>query len=167
VELTLKWVSRISVVLVAALFTAGLSAQEGPAPGMGFDNGQFDKLLKLKLWVVRTVPAQGAEVPAFNPGQPGAGPVRNEMGMTHAEYQRYLESSGILFAAGPYFDAKGNQDGGMIVIRANSEEEARKIADGDPNHISGMRTYTLHQWMINEGQMRVVVDFSTGEYQFE
>jgi len=162
----------LSMLLLAAIVSAGMTAgiaygQEGPIPGLGFEPGQgFDKLLKKKFWVIRTRPV--AEEDALPP--PGQGPTEaltNSQGMSHAEYVRDLETRGILFAAGPWYDEEGNIDGGMLVIRAASKEEAARIADADPAHSSGMRSYTLYQWMINEGQVRVKINFSTGEYEFD
>lgn len=160
------------LLLLAAIVSAGVTAeiargQEGPIPGLGFEPGQgFDNLLKKKFWVIRTRPAEGEDA-APPPTEAPTETLTNSQGMSHAEYVRDLETRGILFAAGPYYDADGNIDGGMLVIRAGSKEEAAAIADADPAHSSGMRTYTLHQWMVNEGQVRVKINFSTGEYEFD
>jgi uncharacterized protein YciI len=50
---------------------------------------------------------------------------------------------------------------GMIVYRAESLEAARALADGDPMHKSGARSYTLRRWMINEGSLNLSVGLST------
>jgi len=67
-----------------------------------------------------------------------------------------------MFAAGPIYDAEAEKpDGnGLIVIRAESIAHARAIADNDPMHISGGRTYRLRQWRVNEGSFTVTVPFS-------
>jgi len=66
--------------------------------------------------------------------------------LQHLEHQVRLEKAGILFGAGPLSDAQGERVGiGLIIIRAGTAEDARRIADSDPMHISGVRTYTLHQ----------------------
>ena len=54
----------------------------------------------------------------------------------------------------------------MIIIRADSEAEARGIADQDPFHAKGLRTYTLQQWSLNEGRLNITIDFSDQSYRF-
>ncbi len=78
----------------------------------------------------------------------------------HFLYQADLEKRGITFAAGPLTQVDGNERVGLIVIRANSPEEARKIADSDPEHIHKARTYKLYRWMLNEGQISLKVNLS-------
>lgn len=78
----------------------------------------------------------------------------------HFLYQADLEKRGITFGAGPLTQVGGNERVGLIVIRADSPEEARKIADLDPEHIHGARTYKLYRWMLNEGQISLKVNLS-------
>jgi uncharacterized protein len=86
----------------------------------------------------------------------------------HLAHQVQLEKAGIMFAAGPLAEPDGTRvQFGLIVIRAPSAEEARRIADSDPFHRAGVRTYTLHRWLINEGRMNVSVDLSDGAVRLE
>lgn len=79
----------------------------------------------------------------------------------HLARQVELEEQGILFAAGPMFEEAGQAPvRGMVIIRANSFEEARAIADEDPFHKAGLRTYTLDRWVVNEGSYTVNVKYS-------
>ena len=79
----------------------------------------------------------------------------------HLARQVELEAKGILFAAGPMFEEGGQAPvRGMVVIRANSFEEAKEIADADPFHQAGLRTYTLDRWVVNEGSYTVNVKYS-------
>ncbi len=91
---------------------------------------------------------------------------RAAAGKQHIEYQKMLEKQGIMFAAGP-LSASGIPAQGMIMIRAKDEAAARAIADADPMHKLGLRTYTLGRWQINEGTVSVRVNFSNGSYEFE
>jgi hypothetical protein len=50
---------------------------------------------------------------------------------------------------------------GLIIYRADSLGAARALAEGDPMHRSGARTYTLRRWMINEGSINLSVGLST------
>lgn len=79
----------------------------------------------------------------------------------HLERQVDLERRGIMFAAGPIYPRGSDlPDAGMFVIRASSFEEAQAIADEDPLHKAGIRTYTLHKWRINEGGVTVTINYS-------
>ena len=80
----------------------------------------------------------------------------------HLEHQIRLEREGILFGAGPLFTEQGAGGRGMIIVRAGSFEEARVIADRDPYHKQGLRTYTIDRWMLNEGTVSVRVNYSDG-----
>jgi hypothetical protein len=82
----------------------------------------------------------------------------------HLAYQAELERAGALAFAGPMSDDSGDQmqGMGMMVYRAESLEAARALADNDPMHKSGARTYVMRRWMINEGSMTLSVGLSTG-----
>jgi uncharacterized protein YciI len=81
----------------------------------------------------------------------------------HLAYQAGLERSGALAFAGPMSDETGDhmQGIGLIIYRADGLEAARALADDDPMHKSGARTYVLRRWMINEGSLTVSVGLST------
>lgn len=82
----------------------------------------------------------------------------------HLAYQADLERAGKLAFAGPMSDETGDHmiGVGMIVYRAASLDDARALADADPMHASGARSYTLRKWLINEGSMTLTVGLSTG-----
>ena len=77
----------------------------------------------------------------------------------HLDHQVALEKQGVLFAAGP-LDAEDGSRRGLIVIRANSFEDARRIADTDPFHAKGLRNYTVERWTVNEGSYTVRLTYS-------
>ena len=112
------------------------------------------KMLKKRLWVVITKAAAPPE--AMSP-----------LLEAHLQHQIRLEKDGIMFGAGPLSNADGTPTGtGMIIIRAESEAEARRVADEDPFHAQGLRTYTLQQWSLNEGRLNITIDFSDQSYRF-
>ena len=79
----------------------------------------------------------------------------------HLAHQVDLERRGIMFAAGPLYPRGSTiPEAGMFVLRANSFEEAEAIAKTDPLHETGLRTYTIQKWRLNEGRITVTVDFS-------
>jgi hypothetical protein len=78
----------------------------------------------------------------------------------HLEYQTKLEKDGILFAAGPLFKEDGIRAGGLIILRADSFAAAKAIADADPYHAAGQRTYTVQRWTVSEGSYSLRVTYS-------
>jgi uncharacterized protein len=76
----------------------------------------------------------------------------------HLDYLIALEADGKIFASGP-MNVPGSGDG-MTILRVETEEEARVIASADPLVTKLGRTFTLHPWTVNEGQMTLTVSFS-------
>jgi len=105
-------------------------------------------MLGMKLWVITTRNVVDRENTA-------------PLLQAHIDHQVRLEKDGVLFGAGPLRNPDGSRgDLGLIIIRAASAEEAKRIADSDPMHKAGARTYTLHEWTLNEGRITISVDFS-------
>ncbi len=77
----------------------------------------------------------------------------------HLAYQAKLEAEGKLAMAGPLSDETGQQMQamGMIIYRAASMDEARALAEADPMHATGARTFVLRKWLINEGSLTLSV----------
>lgn len=93
----------------------------------------------------------------------GLGPVMENL-EDHLKFQVELEQKGIMFGAGPFWtdDEERWEGEGMIIIRAGSIAEARKIAESDPMHASGARTFTLRPWLLNEGMVTMKITYSDG-----
>lgn len=107
----------------------------------------YARMLNRSLWVITTRPARG-------PGMQDVLPA-------HLDYQVAIEREGKLFGAGPIFEDGGDvPTAGMIIVRAETEAEAREIADADPFHANGLRQYQVHRWLLNEGAMTVTVRYS-------
>ncbi|MDE0520808.1 MAG: YciI family protein [Boseongicola sp.] len=85
----------------------------------------------------------------------------------HLEYQRVLEQRGVLVLAGPLSDPTGEsmEGAGLIVYRAGSMAEAKRLAEDDPMHQGGARGFTLRKWLVNEGSVSLSVGLSTGKAQ--
>jgi uncharacterized protein len=107
-------------------------------------------MLQMQLWVIMATDV---------PGKPYA----NDIFKRHIAHQVELEKKGVLFGAGPFFDTSGKREFGVIIVRASSAAEAKAIADSDPMHIEGYRSYTLHRWRLNEGRISLTVDYSDGK----
>ncbi len=57
----------------------------------------------------------------------------------HVAYLKALDDKGLLVLAGPFTDVPG----GMVVIKADHEEEAIQIALTDPFISQGFRTFEI------------------------
>ena len=107
--------------------------------------------LQKQMYVYFTTPANGL------------GPVMENL-EDHLKFQVELEQKGVMFGAGPFWtdDEQRWEGEGMIIIRAESLAEARKIAASDPMHASGARTFTIRPWLMNEGAVTMKVTYSDG-----
>ncbi len=80
----------------------------------------------------------------------------------HLAYQAEQEQKGCLVMAGPLSDLTGElmEGVGMIVYRAESLEAATAIAEADPMHKTGTRTYSIRRWLVNEGSFQLDIKLS-------
>lgn len=121
-------------------------------------SAQPEGSLQMKLYVIETtvLPEKVKVMDSYMPA--------------HLTHQVDLEKRGIMFGAGPLFNENaldGPPAAGMIIIRAASIEAAREIADADPMHVNGIRTYNIRQWNLNEGTFNVRVNFSDQSVEFK
>lgn len=115
------------------------------------ERARTNGLLGKQLFIVSTTPTAGME------------PIQANI-KEHLAYQRMLEDTGVMFAAGPVADEGGAtwSGEGMVVVRADSLEQAEAIAAADPMHAAGARSYRVRPWLVNEGTVTVKVDFASG-----
>ncbi|KNG94932.1 YciI family protein [Pseudaestuariivita atlantica] len=87
----------------------------------------------------------------------------------HLAYQAKQEAKGALFLAGPMSDETGDmmEGVGLIIYRAASLEAARALADNDPMHATGARSYTIRRWLVNEGALSLSVRLSAQEVRLD
>ena len=80
----------------------------------------------------------------------------------HLAYQAEQEQAGSLVMAGPMSDDSGEmmEGVGMIIYRAESLEAARQLAENDPMHSTGTRTFSIRRWLVNEGSITLNVKLS-------
>jgi uncharacterized protein len=80
----------------------------------------------------------------------------------HHAYQIELEKQNVLFCAGPLFTDDGQyfEGDGMIIYRAASVEAATAIAQADPLHSSGARTFKIRPWLLNDGSITIRITLS-------
>jgi uncharacterized protein len=108
-------------------------------------------LLAKQLWVISSKPTNGL------------GAILNNL-EEHLAYQTKLERDGIMFAAGPLASEDLTEwlGEGLFMYRADSIDAARKLAEADPMHSSGARSFTIREWMLNEGTYSIQVYYSAG-----
>ncbi len=106
--------------------------------------------LALELFVVESTPAGPPEV------------VKDSLA-AHLAYQRTMEEQQSLVLAGPLSDPSGEEmiGAGLIIYRAATLDDARKLAENDPMHLTGARSFTIRKWLVNEGSLSFSVGLST------
>ena len=111
-----------------------------------------EAMLRKQLYVVFTTPTKGLE------------PVMANL-KEHLDFQMDLERRGIMFGGGRCNDdAEDAWEGeGMVIIRAGSLAEAKAIAESDPMHKAGARSFTVRPWLLNEGTVTVKLTYSDGK----
>lgn len=60
----------------------------------------------------------------------------------HFAYLSGLKDRGKLVLGGRFSDGRG----GMYVLSARDEAEARRLAERDPYHAAGLRTFVVRAW---------------------
>ncbi|GAY07670.1 hypothetical protein TOK_3690 [Pseudonocardia sp. N23] len=84
----------------------------------------------------------------------------------HKAWLAEIEESSELLFAGPMLDDEYRFSGsGLFVLRATSVAEAKEIADRDPFHARGLRTYKIVPWQLNEGRLEVRLSLSGGRFR--
>jgi uncharacterized protein YciI len=80
----------------------------------------------------------------------------------HRVYLKELEERDVLFGAGPLWTDDGEyfEGDGMLIYRAASIAEANAIAQADPMHQSGARTFKIRPWLLNDGSITIRVTLS-------
>jgi len=109
------------------------------------------------FFLCQTQPADGVTLEQLYPHLP-----------EHKKWLAEQESQDRIFVAGPLLDEDYRAFGrGVLVIRARSLAEARDIFDSDPFHATGLRTYQLWPWQINEGSFHLRASLSGGSFDIE
>ncbi len=70
--------------------------------------------------------------------KPGHLNVRMETRATHVEYLNKLNAEGTLGMAGPFLDGDGKPCGSLVIVKAETAEAAKALADADPYAKAGL-----------------------------
>jgi uncharacterized protein len=85
----------------------------------------------------------------------------------HKQWIAEQEAAGRIFVAGPFLTEDFSFAGsGLIVFRAETAAEARLLAEQDPMHAPGLRTFRIVPWQVNEGTLRIDFTLSSGAFAF-
>jgi uncharacterized protein len=85
----------------------------------------------------------------------------------HKQWLADQEAGGRIFVAGPFLNEDYSYAGsGLIVLRAETAQQAHQLAAQDPMHANGIRTFRIVPWQINEGSVRIDLTLSQGTFDF-
>ncbi|MBX5220803.1 YciI-like protein [Rhizobium sp. NLR8a] len=70
--------------------------------------------------------------------KPGHLNVRLETRPTHLAYLDKLNAEGKLSMAGPFLDDEGKACGSLVLVKAETAQEAKALADADPYAMAGL-----------------------------
>lgn len=80
---------------------------------------------------------------------PDETPELDKLQEDHRAFIRAIGASGELVLAGPFLDDGAIR--GIYLLKADSLEAARKLAEMDPSVRAGRLLVDLHPWMVPEG----------------
>lgn len=79
--------------------------------------------------------------------KPGALQLRLDTRPVHVAHLNRLNEEGKLAFAGPFLDADGKPNGSLVVVKADSIEAARELAEADPYAKAGLfATVDVKPW---------------------
>ncbi|MDB5452879.1 MAG: hypothetical protein JWO33_1457 [Caulobacteraceae bacterium] len=70
--------------------------------------------------------------------KPGALQLRMDTRPVHVEWLNGINAAGTLAFAGPFLDADGKPNGSLVVVKAETLEEAQAISAADPYAKAGL-----------------------------
>jgi len=71
--------------------------------------------------------------------------VARQLVRAHVKHLKRLDENGQLVLCGPFSD----YNGGMVIIKTISYEEAMEIAKSDPFVVSGVESFELRTWQLS------------------
>jgi hypothetical protein len=93
---------------------------------------------------------------------------------SHELIQRYFDAhktwlrqhEAAILIAGPLLtESLGPSGTGLIVLRAESFSDAVRLAETDPMHSSGARTFRTVPWRLNEGTITASLTISSSSFR--
>ncbi|PST17300.1 hypothetical protein C7U60_19645 [Mesorhizobium plurifarium] len=84
--------------------------------------------------------------------KPGALQLRLDTRPDHLAYLDDLNARGILKIAGPFLGGDGKPTGSLVIVRADTIEEAKAVAEADPYAKAGLFSNVeikAYNWVFN------------------
>ncbi|PDT82003.1 YciI-like protein [Sinorhizobium sp. BJ1] len=84
--------------------------------------------------------------------KPGALQLRLDTRPDHVAYLNELNAKGILRIAGPFLGEDGKPTGSLVIVKADTIEEAKAIAEADPYAKAGLFSKVeikAYNWVFN------------------
>jgi uncharacterized protein len=124
-------------LFVAALILSLLPTMFQPASAENNSGAQAQS--PMKSWLIRVVPPR----PTF---ASDATPAEQALMEQHIAYWKDLNAKGICEFGGPVLDPKGAY--GVLVVRANTEEEAVALGEADPSVKAGVNKIEIAEMRV-------------------
>jgi uncharacterized protein len=124
-------------LFVAALILSLLPTMFQPASAE--NNGSVQAQTAMKSWLIRLVPPR----PTF---ASDATPAELALMQQHLAYWKDLNAKGLCEFGGPVLDPKGAY--GILVVRANTEAEARTLGEADPSVKAGVNKIEIAEMHV-------------------
>ena len=83
----------------------------------------------------------------------------------HILWLEAQERSGVLFLSGANAAGDDWDGSGTAIVRAPSKQAAIDIAVTEPFHREGLRTNTVHGWLLNEGQLHLSINLFANQFE--
>lgn len=82
----------------------------------------------------------------------------------HILWLEAREKDGVLFLSGANAAPDEWDGSGTAIIRASSLDAASRIAVTEPFHREGLRTNTVHGWLMNEGNIHLSLSLFADQF---
>jgi uncharacterized protein len=124
-------------LFVAALILSLLPTMFQPASSPNHSTAQAQTAMK--SWLIRLVPPR----PTLSDD---ATPAEQAVMQQHLAYWKDLNDKGICVFGGPVLDPNGAY--GVLVVRADTKDQARALGEGDPSVKSGLNKIEVAEMRV-------------------
>jgi uncharacterized protein len=98
--------------------------------------------------------------------RPGATEKKAAVLLEHFQWLIAMEKAGRIVFTGARFDRAGVQDEGLTLLRAESWEDAERVAATDPFVTCGAVTFYIERFLLGAGRVTVSIDLSDRSARF-
>jgi len=80
--------------------------------------------------------------------------------LEHFQWLVAMEKAGHILMTGALFDQQGRQGEGLTLLRAQSWQDAQRLAATDPFVMTGAVSFAIERWLLGAGHISLSVDLS-------